>query len=704
MRRVIRSTSARLAVAISVLLAAGAAAGATKETRDYPPAPASGLHGRIAYSTSSGDIWVMNANGSCRHQVTRSGAKTDYDPSWSPDARRLVFSTDRGRSHSDETRAGLDSMFVVNVEGSRQREIEPRSGAVFPAWSPRGDRIAFTGLRPTGQATTIYTIRPDGTGLQDLGFPGAVAEPTWSPTGAQIAFTAQTTGAAGIWVAEADGSDPRQLTHDPTDSLGAWSPDGRQLVYSSGKSGRRKLDVVSADGGRPRRLTSSGGSDSAEAWLRDGRIVFAHFVAEQPLPRFYLIRADGSHIQSLPKLKAGDPLSWLDRSARDRACGKRAAKPRRTPPMTLKRLVTPLVGAHRPPGAVGYLLDHGHAAVRVAGLAKAETRAPMRPTTRFRTGSISKTFTAVLVLQLVGEGKLRLSDSVARWLPGLLPSGSEITVRELLNHTSGLYDYVHDPGVRATWGTDNVPPPRRLVAIAAAHGLDFRPGTRWEYSSTNYQVLGLLVERVSGHSLAAELRRRIIGRLGLRATALVPGRDIAGAHADGYYVYTARPRVNVTRTTFGAWADGAIVSNARDLGRFYSALLGGKLLRKTQLAEMKRTVRTGGSSDGEGAGLGIFRITTRCGAVWGHTGGTAGFLTKVLVSSTGRRVAVFATNGLVDEGPVTQPLLDAAAETAFCSRIGRTRSRLRPPPAPRSADPSPPAPGADARARERDAT
>ena len=674
-RRSVRLT-ARLALAALALLALAAAAcasGGASGAEDYPRAPAAGLHGRIAYGTKNG-IWVMNANGTCRHQVTRSGVHVDYDPSWSPDGRRLVFSSDRGGPHSDETRAGLDSMFVAGIDGRQQREIEPATGAVFPDWSPRGDKIAFAGLRATGQATTIYTVRPDGTGLHDLGLSGDTAEPTWSPDGSRIAYTAHGRSDAGIWIVAADGSGARQLTHDRTDSPGAWSPDGREFVYSSGQSGQRKLYVVATDGtGTPRRITSRPGSDSAEAWLADGRIVFAQFVGNQPLAHFYLVRADGSHIQLLPNLKAAEPIDWLGRQTSDSACGRRPSAPKSPPRTTMQSLVAPLVrGEDKPPGAIGYVLDHGRATARAAGLANAETRAPMRPGTRFRIGSVTKTFTAVVVLQLVGEGKLRLSDPVERWLPGLVPSGGEITVRELLNHTSGLFDYVHDPGVRATWGTDDVPPPARLVAIAAAHGLDFPPGTRWEYSSTNYQVLGLLVERVTGEPFATVLQRRILRPLGLSATALVPGRDIAGPHANGYYVYTdGTPRINVTRTTFGAWADGAIVSSARDLARFYSALLRGKLLRPAQLAAMKRTVATGGSSDGDAAGLGIFRIGTRCGRAWGHTGGTAGFLTKVLASADGRRVAVFATNGLVDEGPVTQPLLDAAAETAFCSRIGR---------------------------------
>jgi D-alanyl-D-alanine carboxypeptidase len=294
----------------------------------------------------------------------------------------------------------------------------------------------------------------------------------------------------------------------------------------------------------------------------------------------------------------------------------------------------------------------------------------MQPETRVRAGSVTKTFTAVVVLQLVAEHKLALADSVEKWLPGVFSNGARITIRELLNHTSGIFNYTRDPAVRRTWGTDRVPKPARLVAIAAEHPPDFEPGTGWSYSNTGYQALGLIIEKATGQTLRSEMERRIFAPLALAATDLIPARDIPGPHAKGYYLYRQQPRIDVTRTTFGSWADGALVSNAVDIARFYRALFAGRLLPPAMLSEMKQTVETGGFPDGDRAGLGIFRTHLPCGIAWGNSGGVAGFLSKVLVSPDARRVVVFMTNGFLDEGPETQMALDEAAADAYCARRG----------------------------------
>jgi Tol biopolymer transport system component len=308
--------------AAALALVSACAPGATGRTGSpgIPPAPLSSLHGRIAYSTRDGDIWVMNADGSGRRRITRSGRGIDFDPDLSPDGRRIVFRTSRGRYAPDIHGMGLEGIFVVNVRTRRERQIQPRTGGLFPAWSPDGRKIAFSGLpRGGGLLDTIHLMNPDGSGVVDLGAPGECA--TWSPDSSELMYCSHPgDGNWAVWVIGADGSDRRQLTH-PTliepagangDYPGAWSPDGEQIVYSSVVDGDRELLLMDADGSNQRWLTHFRGGDGAEAWLPDGRIVFSHFRGDERLPHWYLVNPDGTNLRSLPWFYgAGDPLDWI---------------------------------------------------------------------------------------------------------------------------------------------------------------------------------------------------------------------------------------------------------------------------------------------------------------------------------------------------------------------------------------------------------
>jgi TolB protein len=306
--------------AYAVIAACSAGAAGRTDSTDASPARLKSLHGKIAYSTRSGDIWVMNANGTGRRRVTRSGGGVDFDPDLSPDGRRIVFRTSRGRYAHDTQGIGLEGIFVVNLRTRRERQIQPHTGGLFPAWSPDGRKIAFSGLpRTGGNLDTIQVMNPDGSDVVDLGAPGECA--TWSPDSSKIAYCSHSgDGNWAVWVMNADGSNRRQVTHPRLippagangDYPGAWSPDGTRIVYSSVVHGDRELYLMDADGSNQHRLTHSRGGDGAVAWLPDGRIVFSHFRGDEPMPHWYLMRSNGRGLRSLPKLRgAGDPLSWL---------------------------------------------------------------------------------------------------------------------------------------------------------------------------------------------------------------------------------------------------------------------------------------------------------------------------------------------------------------------------------------------------------
>lgn len=283
-----------------------------------------------------------------------------------------------------------------------------------------------------------------------------------------------------------------------------------------------------------------------------------------------------------------------------------------------------------------------------AGTADLRTGRPTNTTDRLRVGSVTKTFTAALVLQLVAEHRLSLEAPVDRYLPGLIQrdghDGRLITVRQLLQHTSGLPDYLDAPEwehlERLRYRHFE---PRDLVTRALELP---RPQGTWHYATTNYLVLGMIVREITGRTAEAEITRRIIKPLGLRDTYW-PGGDtrIRGAHSRSYFTDGGGRRVDGTawNMTFGG-VGGALVSSPGDLTRFAAALFDGRLLPAAQLAEMRRTVEVDADRLWPDAryGLGLISTPLSCGGTWwGHAGTVpGGHRALVAVGPGGRSVAV----------------------------------------------------------------
>ncbi|MEU1415222.1 serine hydrolase domain-containing protein [Streptomyces sp. NPDC005731] len=309
------------------------------------------------------------------------------------------------------------------------------------------------------------------------------------------------------------------------------------------------------------------------------------------------------------------------------------------------------------PGAVALVQDHGRTAMAAAGYADLATKRPMSTADHLRIGSNTKVFTATLVLQLVAEGRLGLDDTVQQLLPNIIKGGDHITVRQLLNHTSGLYPFEQDPAFAAPYlhgDAGYYRSPRRLVALANAHAPLFKPGTKFSYSNTNYFLLGLIIEKITHHSYKQALNHRIIQPLGLRDTQLpVRSLNIPEPAAHGYLLsQPGRAPRDITSAISPSttWAAGALTSTVNDLARFDRALLTGKLLPKAQLNEMMKLgpYKVDPTDPTKGYGLGLEKVRL-CGVtMWGHTGNVLGTQTNAFTSTDGTRQLVLATNADTD--------------------------------------------------------
>ena len=210
-----------------------------------------------------------------------------------------------------------------------------------------------------------------------------------------------------------------------------------------------------------------------------------------------------------------------------------------------------------------------------AGDASLEQPRPLGPEDRFRIASVTKAFTAAVVMQQIEEGRLSLDDTVQRWVPGLLAKGDSITVRNLLGHTSGLPEYTKDEKFLEAFTSGEDLSPREIVSFVSSEPLAFEPGTRYEYSDTDNIVLGLIIEAASGRSYEQELHSRILEPLGLQATTLPNSAQMPDPHAQGYQYDpegggAGKPE-NVTTALdpSAAWASGALLSTPGDVSSFF---------------------------------------------------------------------------------------------------------------------------------------
>ncbi|PKJ55552.1 serine hydrolase domain-containing protein [Bacillus sp. SN10] len=392
--------------------------------------------------------------------------------------------------------------------------------------------------------------------------------------------------------------------------------------------------------------------------LPDGTEVWGHGGGIPGFTNFAGGTKDGQHVISININVLG-----AEKQINNILASEFAAKPKKEPTDKEKKskhreevqnVMDQVVANKKIPSVIAGGLKDGKRWSYATGTASYEMPRPVEPNFSFRIGSITKTFTASVVLQLAEEKQLNLDDTVEKWLPGVVQGngydGSKITIRQLLNHTSGIAAYT-DLDMRDItlpqnpfryYSTDE------LISLALAKPPVFAPGEGWDYSNTNTVIAGEIIRKVTGDTYAEQIRKRFIEPLGLKETFVMEaGSHIPGKHANGYNMDRSGRLYDLTEIN-QSWANAAgdMVSTVKDLTTFFSALLGGKLLNQELMNQMFTTVD---SPIGK-VGLGVYEEKTLDGqSYWGHAGGTFGFETRVGGSIGGEHILVTAINAVGPE-------------------------------------------------------
>jgi D-alanyl-D-alanine carboxypeptidase len=329
------------------------------------------------------------------------------------------------------------------------------------------------------------------------------------------------------------------------------------------------------------------------------------------------------------------------------------------------------------PGVSAVVRDEHGTWRGVTGTGDIRARTAPDPRGTFRVGSITKTFTATMILQLIAEHRLDLEAPISRYLPDLLPYRQSITIHQLLQHRSGLVDYANQqPSVLWPEPRDldtrrmRSYTPLQLVRMATAHPLLFTPGSQYSYSNTNYVVLGMLIEKVTHHPYPVELLQRILLPAGLHHTFYPAGTPFLPDPAERGYEALGRPTGPLTDlTTYDmswAYSAGAIVSTSDDLNRFFRALLTGRLLPPAQLKQMESTVPI---SPLDGYGLGLISAKACGSTIWGHDGSTPGYRTYSFSSADGTRQITISANRSLSASAEATAAINSMIATEFCGAV-----------------------------------
>jgi D-alanyl-D-alanine carboxypeptidase len=288
------------------------------------------------------------------------------------------------------------------------------------------------------------------------------------------------------------------------------------------------------------------------------------------------------------------------------------------------------------------------------GVADRATGEKLTPAHRLRAASVAKSFVSSLIQQLVEEGSIKLSDPLDKWLPNMMPAHRDVTIELLLRQESGIFDFASDERYMAPFLEGNFEydwTPQALVALSADHAPTFPPRAQFQYSNTNYVLLGLIIERVTGEPLAEVVRKRITAPLDMKASTFETTSALPSPYAHGYLVGMGDP-IDVTGiNASSAYGCGNLVSTPQDMARFYRSLVGGEVVSPAQLPAM---FATDPEVPDTKYAMGLFRFDHAahmpCGEFIGHDGGIPGYDTVAYSSLDGKRqFAIVVTSFTMDE-------------------------------------------------------
>lgn len=288
-----------------------------------------------------------------------------------------------------------------------------------------------------------------------------------------------------------------------------------------------------------------------------------------------------------------------------------------------------------------------------AGVADTRTGRPPRATDHMRIASVAKAFSGAVALRLVDRHRLELDDTIGERLPSLPAAWHQVTLRQLLSHTSGLPDFSRAPAFIEILQEDprHHFDSRRLLDFVADENLLFPPGSRYEYSNSDNIAVALMAEAVTGEPYERLLEQLVYRPVGLRQTSLPQGYQLPRPYLHGYDVTPPAPPEDISEvlSASGVWASGGIVSTPKDLNAFARVWAGGRGFLSQETRRQQRTFIPGAASEPAGpgvnaGGLAIFRYTTRCGTVYGHTGNFPGYTQLAVGTADGKRSLTFSIN------------------------------------------------------------